>query len=65
MWVICGEGDVEEGVSSEASSLAGNQELGNLFVIFDDNHIQIEGETKIAFAEDVLKRYEAYGWYTD
>lgn len=65
VWVICGEGDVEEGVSSEASSLAGNQELGNLFVIFDANHIQIEGETKIAFAEDVLKRYEAYGWYTD
>lgn len=65
VWVICGEGDVEEGVSSEASSLAGNQKLGNLTVIFDANHIQIEGETKIAFAEDILKRYEAYGWYTD
>lgn len=65
VWVICGEGDVEEGVSSEASSLAGNQQLGNLTVIFDANHIQIEGETKIAFAEDILKRYEAYGWYTD
>ncbi|RSX56062.1 transketolase [Bifidobacterium dolichotidis] len=65
VWVICGEGDVEEGVSSEASSLAGNQELGNLFVIFDANHIQIEGDTKIAFAEDVLERYKAYGWYTD
>lgn len=65
VWVICGEGDVEEGVSAEAASLAGNQKLGNLTVIFDANHIQIEGETKIAFAEDVLKRYEAYGWYTD
>ena len=65
VWVIGGEGDVEEGVSSEACSLAGNQKLGNLTVIFDANHIQIEGETKIAFAEDILKRYEAYGWYTD
>ncbi|KFI67868.1 transketolase [Bifidobacterium magnum] len=65
VWVICGEGDVEEGVSGEASSLAGNQNLGNLFVIFDANHIQIEGETKIAFAEDVIERYKAYGWYTD
>lgn len=65
IWVICGEGDVEEGVSSEASSLAGNQELGNLTVIFDANHIQIEGDTKISFAENVLERYKAYGWYTD
>ena len=65
IWVICGEGDVEEGVSSEASSLAGNQKLGNLTVIFDANHIQIEGDTKLTFSEDILKRYEAYGWYTD
>ncbi|KFI46548.1 transketolase [Bifidobacterium bohemicum] len=65
VWVICGEGDVEEGVSSEASSLAGNQGLGNLTVIFDANHIQIEGDTKLTFSEDILKRYEAYGWYTD
>ena len=65
VWVICGEGDVEEGVSSEASSLAGNQELGNLTVIFDANHIQIEGDTKLTFSEDIIKRYEAYGWYTD
>ncbi|KFI72649.1 transketolase [Bifidobacterium minimum] len=65
VWVICGEGDVEEGVSSEASSLAGNQKLGNLTVIFDANHIQIEGDTKLTFSEDILKRYEAYGWYTD
>ncbi|KAA8830154.1 transketolase [Bifidobacterium tissieri] len=65
IWVICGEGDVEEGVSGEASSLAGNQKLGNLTVIFDANHIQIEGETQIAFAEDVIARYKSYGWYTD
>ncbi|WEV71695.1 transketolase [Bifidobacterium sp. ESL0790] len=65
VWVICGEGDVEEGVSSEASSLAGNEHLGNLTVIFDANHIQIEGDTKLTFTEDILKRYEAYGWYTD
>ncbi|MCI1936200.1 MAG: transketolase [Bifidobacteriaceae bacterium] len=65
VWVIAGEGDVEEGVASEASSLAGNQKLGNLTVIFDANHIQIEGDTKISFGEDVLARYKAYGWYTD
>ncbi|MEK0308152.1 transketolase, partial [Bifidobacterium favimelis] len=65
IWVICGEGDVEEGVSSEASSLAGDQRLGNLTVIFDANHIQIEGDTKISLGEDILKRYQAYGWYTD
>ena len=65
IWVICGEGDVEEGVSSEASSLAGDQRLGNMTVIFDANHIQIEGDTRIALGEDILKRYQAYGWYTD
>lgn len=65
VWVICGEGDVEEGVSSEAASLAGNQKLGNLTVIFDANHIQIEGDTKLTFSEDILARYRAYGWYTD
>ena len=65
VWVICGEGDVEEGVSSEASSLAGDQRLGNLTVIFDANHIQIEGDTRISLGEDILKRYQAYGWYTD
>lgn len=65
VWVTAGEGDIEEGVSSEASSLAGTEKLGNLFVVFDANHIQIEGDTKISLGEDVLKRYEAYGWYTD
>ena len=65
VWVICGEGDVEEGVSSEAGSLAGDQRLGNLTVIFDANHIQIEGDTRISLGEDILKRYQSYGWYTD
>ena len=60
VWVICGEGDIEEGVSGEASSLAGNEQLGNLFVFFDANHIQIEGETKIALDENVIERYKAY-----
>lgn len=65
IWVICGEGDIEEGISGEAASLAANQELGNLTVIFDANRIQIEGDTNLVLAEDVLKRFEAYGWYTD
>lgn len=65
IWIIAGEGDMEEGISSEASSLAGIEKLGNVFVIFDANHLQIEGDTKVSLAEDVLKRYQAYGWYTD
>lgn len=65
IWVICGEGDIEEGISGEAASLAANQQLGNLTVIFDANRIQIEGDTNLVLAEDVLKRFEAYGWYTD
>ena len=64
IYVVASDGDLEEGVSSEASSLAGVQELGNLIVIWDDNKISIEHETDIAFGEDVLKRYEAYGWHT-
>jgi len=64
MWVICSDGDLEEGVSAEASSLAGHQKLGNLVMLYDDNHISIEGNTDVAFTEDVLKRYEAYGWHT-
>lgn len=63
-YVICGDGDLQEGLTSESSSLAGLQKLGNLIVIWDDNHISIEGDTKISFNEDVLKRYEAYGWHT-
>ena len=62
IWVICSDGDLQEGVSGEASSLAGTQELGNLIVIYDDNRISIEGDTHVAFTEDVSARYRAYGW---
>ncbi len=62
IWVICSDGDLQEGVSSEAASLAGTQELGNLNVIYDDNRISIEGDTHVAFTEDVSARYRAYGW---
>ena len=64
IYVIAGDGCLEEGISSEASSLAGHQALGNLIVIYDDNHISIEGDTNVAFTEDVLARYAAYGWDT-
>ncbi|WP_296605648.1 transketolase [Nocardioides sp.] len=63
VYVLCSDGDLEEGVSGEASSIAGTQELGNLTVIYDRNQISIEGDTDIAFTEDVAKRYEAYGWH--
>ncbi len=63
IWVIASDGDMQEGVTSEASSLAGHQELGNLVVVYDENHISIEDDTDISFTEDVLKRYEAYGWH--
>jgi transketolase len=62
IWVICSDGDLEEGLSSEASSIAGTQGLGNLNVIYDDNRISIEGDTHVAFTEDVSARYRAYGW---
>ncbi|MEU3027184.1 transketolase [Streptomyces incarnatus] len=64
VWAIVSDGDLEEGVCAEASSLAGHQKLGNLVFLYDDNHISIEGDTATAFSEDVLKRYEAYGWHT-
>jgi transketolase len=64
IYAFCSDGDLEEGVSSEASSLAGHQQLGNLIMFYDDNHISIEDDTNVAFSEDVLKRYEAYGWHT-
>ncbi|HEX2904287.1 MAG TPA: transketolase [Jatrophihabitans sp.] len=64
IYVIAGDGCLEEGIASEASSLAGHQQLGNLTLIYDDNHISIEDDTNVAFSEDVLKRYEAYGWHT-
>jgi len=62
IWVICSDGDLQEGVSAEASSLAGTQQLGNLKMIYDDNRISIEGDTHFAFTEDVSARYRAYGW---
>ncbi|MFM9134101.1 MAG: transketolase [bacterium] len=62
VWVFASDGDLEEGISSEASSLAGLQRLNNLTVIWDDNHISIEGDTGVAFHEDVMARYAAYGW---
>ncbi|MFD5314385.1 transketolase [Streptomyces ardesiacus] len=64
IWAIVSDGDLQEGVSAEASSLAGHQKLGSLVFLYDDNHISIEGDTATAFSEDVLKRYEAYGWHT-
>jgi transketolase len=63
IWAIASDGDLEEGITSEASSIAGHQELGNLVLIYDHNHISIEDDTDIAFSEDVAKRYEAYGWH--
>ena len=62
IWVFASDGDIMEGVSHEASALAGHQELGNLTVIYDANQISIEDDTDISFSEDVAKRYEAYGW---
>src|SRR6201991_4016759 len=64
IYVIASDGDLEEGVTSEASSLAGHQQLGNLVVIYDSNQISIEDDTDIAFSENVVQRYDAYGWHT-
>jgi transketolase len=63
IYVIAGDGDLQEGVSAEASSLAGHQQLGNLIAIYDSNQISIEDDTNIAFTESVAGRYEAYGWH--
>lgn len=62
IWVMCSDGDLQEGVSAEASSLAGTQQLGNLIMIYDDNRISIEGDTHITCTEDIDARYVAYGW---
>ncbi|KAI9469837.1 MAG: transketolase [Benjaminiella poitrasii] len=62
-YVILGDGCLQEGVSSEASSLAGHLKLGKLIAFYDDNHITIDGDTAVSFTEDVLKRYESYGWH--
>ncbi len=63
VYAICSDGDLQEGVSAEASSLAGHQKLGNLTLLYDDNKISIEDDTNVAFSEDVAARYEAYGWH--
>ncbi|MFE3326298.1 transketolase [Streptomyces sp. NPDC059176] len=63
VYAIAGDGCLQEGISHEASSLAGHQKLGNLVLLWDDNHISIEGDTETAVSEDTLKRYESYGWH--
>ncbi|WAC95554.1 transketolase [Streptomyces sp. NA13] len=63
IYCIAGDGCLQEGISAEASSTAGHQKLGNLIILWDDNHISIEGDTETAVSEDTLKRYEAYGWH--
>ncbi|MFJ2742097.1 transketolase [Streptomyces sp. NPDC087440] len=63
IYAIAGDGCLQEGISAEASSMAGHQKLGNLVLLWDDNHISIEGDTETAISEDTLKRYEAYGWH--
>jgi transketolase len=63
IWCFASDGDLEEGISGEASSIAGTQRLGNLVMLWDDNHISIEDDTNIAFTEDAVARYEAYGWH--
>ena len=64
VYVLAGDGDMQEGVTSEAASLAGHQQLGNLVVIYDSNQIAIEDDTSIAFTEDIISRYDSYGWHT-
>ncbi|MFF2849264.1 transketolase [Streptomyces sp. NPDC058001] len=63
IFAIAGDGCLQEGISAEASSLAGHQKLGNLILLWDDNHISIEGDTETAVSEDTVQRYEAYGWH--
>ncbi|WP_055691455.1 transketolase [Streptomyces prasinus] len=63
VYCVAGDGCLQEGISAEASSMAGHQKLGNLVLLWDDNHISIEGDTETAVSEDVVKRYEAYGWH--
>ena len=63
MFAICCDGDLEEGVSHEAASLAGHLGLGRLVYVYDDNHISIDGPTELAYTDDVPKRFEGYGWH--
>lgn len=64
-FVLVGDGCLQEGITSEAASLAGHLKLGKLIVLYDDNSITIDGETDVSFTENVLQRFEAYGWHTD
>jgi transketolase len=64
VYAICSDGDIQEGITAEAASLAGHLKLGNLVYLYDDNHIQLDGPTSMAFSEDVLGRFAAYGWQT-
>src|SRR5688572_24263460 len=64
IYAICSDGDLMEGISSEAASIAGHLGLGNLIYFYDDNNISIEGETRLSFSEDVKKRFEGFGWHT-
>jgi len=63
-YAVCSDGDLQEGIASEAASLAGHLRLGKLVLLYDDNHIQLDGPTSMAFSEDVLERFDAYGWHT-
>ena len=62
--MICSDGDLQEGIASEAASLAGHLRLGKLTMLYDDNHVQLDGPTAMAFSEDVPARFDAYGWHT-
>ncbi|MBF6605426.1 MAG: transketolase [Chloroflexi bacterium] len=64
-FAICSDGDLQEGISSEAASLAGHLRLGKLIYLYDDNHVQLDGPTRMAWSEDVLERFDAYGWHTE
>jgi transketolase len=64
VYAICSDGDIQEGIAAEAASLAGHLRLGRLIFLYDDNHIQLDGPTAMAFTEDVLGRFDAYGWHT-
>jgi transketolase len=65
VFVICSDGDMEEGITHEAASLAGHQQLGKLVYVYDDNHISIDGPTELSFTDDTPKRFEAYGWHVE